>query len=160
MIVWKKLAFSAAVAAVIGGGASSAQAEPRTVWGIRSGFTSDPGTFDIGMHLNFLHLWADAPRLEMEPSIEVGFGDNDLTIVRLNGNLRYPFVVGSRQPLEFYPVGGVSFVRYEAGNADNTEFGLNLGGGVRSHGLAGELSFGVGDIPEITITGMYTFDLP
>jgi hypothetical protein len=160
MTVWKKLALSGALAvSVLAGATSLAAADSRTVWGIRSGFTSDPDQFFIGMHVNMLRLWVDAPQLEFEPSAEVGFGDNDLTTIRFNGNLRYVFLVGQNQPIELYPVGGPCLIRYDQGDFGDTEFGLNIGGGFRTHGWAGELGFGVGDIPDITFTAMYTFDL-
>ncbi|ACY17747.1 hypothetical protein [Haliangium ochraceum] len=131
---------------------SQAEAQP-TLFGIRGGFTDDPDSIFFGGHLA-IHPQA-LRRLRIEPSLELGLND-DLFALRVNGNFKVMFPVG--RSVALYPVFG-PYLYYASfdGGGDDTEFGLNLGGGVEISGFGFEVSAGLPDYPDFTFTVMYSF---
>jgi hypothetical protein len=142
-------------------------------FGVRAGLTSDPDSIVIGGHVSIEGLLPDLEGLRLEPSLVVGFGDEELgfgadldyTTLRIDGNLAYVLPIAEDRGIEIYPLAGVAFYRLSFrdcdddldGECDDSEVGLNLGGGISYRGFALDLVAGIGDIPELALTASYTF---
>ena len=129
-----------------------------TAFGLRGGITDDPDTAFFGAHMA-THpdsLW----RLRIEPSLELGFGD-DADILTLRGNLNFKIMFPVSHDAAFYPILGpyLYYASYDCdpGDCDDTEFGVNLGLGFAFSGFGLDLVFSVPDAPDITFTLSYTF---
>jgi hypothetical protein len=101
-------------------------------------------------------------RLRIEPSAELGFGDEgaDFFSIRVNANFKY--MVPMSRNAAIYPLFGPSlyYINFDdcSGNCDDTGFGLNLGAGVDISGFGFDLVVGVtNDVPDIAFTFLYTF---
>ena len=99
-------------------------------------------------------------RLRIEPSAEIGFGDDaDFFTIRVNANFKY--MVPLSRNAAIYPLFGPSLYYFNfdncSGDCDDTDFGLNLGGGVDFSGFAFDLIAGISDVPDIAFVFSYTF---
>lgn len=137
-------------------GTNTAEASP-SGFGIRGGLTDDPDTFFFGGHLT-IHP-RRARMLRIEPSVELGIGD-DSDLFTIRGNLNFKYLFPLSRDAAVYPLFGPSLYYFDCGdNCDDTEFGLNLGGGIAFSGFAFDLVFGLPDdnVPDIAFTFSYTF---
>lgn len=135
-----------------------AAAEP-TLFGLRGGLTDDPDTVFLGGHVAFYP--SDLRRLRIEPSFELGFGDDDLDFA-LRGNLNFKILFPVSRDAAFYPILGAYLYYADFGDCDgcdDTEFGVNLGAGFAFSGFGFDLTFGLptDSYPDITFTLSYTF---
>lgn len=135
-----------------------AAAEP-TLFGLRGGLTDDPDTVFLGGHLAFYP--SDLRRLRIEPSFELGFGDEDLDLT-LRGNLNFKIMFPVSRDAAFYPLLGayLYYTSYDDDRCfecDETEFGVNLGVGFAFSGFGFDFGIGLPDYPDITFTISYTF---
>jgi hypothetical protein len=125
------------------------EAEAQGHPGIRLGLTDDPDTITGGFFYEFLVTrLGRSGYLTLEPGIDVGGGDNLFTI-RGTFNAHFIFLVG--RDVQLYPIigGSVYYWRNDNDN-DNTDGGLNLGGGVQFDRFSFEFWFGIDDIPDFT----------
>lgn len=133
-----------------------AAAEP-TLFGLRGGLTDDPDTVFLGGHLAFYPT--DLRRLRIEPSFELGFGEDAIDFT-LRGNLNFKVMFPVSRDAAFYPILG-AYLYYlsfdDCDSCDDTEFGVNLGLGFAFSGIGLDLTFGLPDYPDITFTLSYTF---
>jgi len=140
-------------------------------FGLRAGFDIDPDAVVFGGHVMIPNVIKDQPFV-IVPNVEIGFGSEgpfDYTIFKLNGDTRWEFPVGQSASTRLYPLAGLSIYRIDLQDCvsspviqvdcANTEFGLNIGGGVRYKAFAVELKIGLGDIQDFHIGGSYTFGL-
>ncbi|WP_428267027.1 hypothetical protein [Haliangium sp.] len=133
-----------------------------TLFGIRAGITDDPDTVFLGGHVAIYP--SAVPRLRIEPSLELGFGD-DADIITLRGNANFKVMFPINRSAAFYPLAGLYlyYIDYDEdvyicnGDCSDTEAGLNLGAGFEIAGFGIEISFGLPDYPDITATLSYTF---
>lgn len=139
--------------------ARPAAAEP-SAFGLRVGLTDDPDTLFLGGHMA-LHTQS-IRALRIEPSMELGFGDDvDLLALRANANFKIMFPV-SREAA-FYPIIGpyLYYITLDedtgCGDCDETEFGINLGIGFAISGFGFDFAFSLPDAPDFTFTVSYTF---
>jgi len=104
-----------------------------------------------------------APNLTFDPSLELGFGD-DQTTVALNFDLHYHFAVSNSKWRPYAGAGlGVAFFNFDGGG-DETEVGANLvvGAGTPTKGgnrFFGELRIGVGDLPDLRMMVGWNFKM-
>ena len=150
----KLLVFTLAVASASALSTGSAHAQ-RTAFGIRGGVTDDPDTGFFGIH-GAIHL-RGAPRLRLEPSFEFGVGDPIDFSLRFNFRFKYMVPLGRNAAV--YPLFGPSVYHVEVDPGDNTEFGIDLGGGFAVAGFFFDLALGLPDdnLPDFTFTLGYTF---
>ena len=128
----------------------------RNAFGLRGGVTDDPDTLFMGGHVA-IHP-RSVRRLRIEPSLELGFGDNsDFITIRANLNFKIMFPIS--RDAAFYPLLGPNLYYVNPDNRDDySDFGLNLGAGFAFSGFAFDLIVGVpNDIPDVTFTFSYTF---
>jgi hypothetical protein len=126
-------------------------------YGPRLGYTHDDA-FDQ-VHLGGQAWIRDLidPNVVLLPSVELGFGD-DATVFALNGDVVYEFTELAQDPWSFYAGGGLGFIRWDSGDFDDTDIGLNLVGGATydlaggTRELFGELRLGVEDTPDLKLT--------
>lgn len=147
------LSFLAAVVLLCAIPAQSAHAQ-RNSFGIRGGVTDDPDAVFFGVH-GVVSL-RGAPQLLLEPSVELGVGDG--VDFALRGNLNFKYMVPLSGNAAVYPLFGPALyhVEFESGG-DNTEVGVNVGGGFAISQLNFDLALGIADIPDFTFTVGYTF---
>lgn len=161
---------AAAIAVVLSLTPVAAQAQGGVKFGVRGGFDIDPDAIVFGGHVMILNVVQSQPAFVIVPNIEFGFGSEgpaDYTIIKFNGDTRWEFPLGTSGTTKAYPLAGLSLYRFSLSDCtsgvgfscSNTEFGLNLGGGVRYKGFAIELKLGVGDIQDVHVGGSYTFGL-
>lgn len=143
----KRAIVGAAIALTLIGVSSSAQAKP----GIRIGLTDDPDTLTFGFFFEKVtSRLGHRSVLAIEPGLDIGFG-NDLDIVTLRGSFRLKFIFFSGD-IQFYPLLGVGlyYINFDGGG-DNTDVGVDLGGGMQVDRFSFELMGGIGDgYPDIT----------
>lgn len=128
----------------------------RNPFGLRGGVTDDHDTLFIGGHVA-IHP-RSVRKLRIEPSAELGFGD-DADFITIRGNLNFKIMFPISSDAAFYPLFGPSlyYVNWDNG-VDYSDFGLNLGAGFAFSGFAFDLIVGVPDgIPDVTFTFSYTF---
>ena len=129
--------------------------------GGRVGATLDPDQVHLGIHLDLGEL---AERVRVQPSVEIGFG-NDITLVAVNPEVVYLF----KKRGKWTPYGGgglgLNIVNRDLPHPgqDNTELevGLNLLAGIEtmvsnSTRLFFEGKLGVGDSPDFKATCGFT----
>lgn len=85
---------------------------------------------NVGLGAKF--QWNVIDRLRLEPSFNYFFEKDYVSMWDLNLNVHYQFPVGAK--FDLYPLAGLSVLGAKASvlgySAKDTEFGLNLGGGV------------------------------
>ena len=130
-------------------------------WGFWTGYTgdSDYKQWFVGGQLEVADL---LPRTTLTPNIEIGFGDN-ITILALNLDLFYDFTELATHDWSFYAGAGVALNHFNPQDSDaNTQFGLNIAGGVgymltSGNKLFGELRFGLEDSPDFKLALGFTW---
>lgn len=131
-----------------------------TPFGIRGGVTDDPDTFFFGGHLA---IHPDrAPELRIEPSFELGFGDNYYNddLVTIRGSLNFKYMLPVSRQAAFYPLFGPGlYYRNPDNGGSYTEFGLNLGFGFAFSGIGIDVILGLpdDDLPQLAFAFSYTF---
>jgi hypothetical protein len=143
-------------------------ADAQMAFGIRAGISMDLDDVHIGGHVQFRDFLL--PNGVLEPSATFGFGsedvfgvDLDYTTIRVSANYKYLF--GDRAGLTFYPQAGISWYRFSLSDCPSTfdcsdsEFGVNVGGGVGFGGFAIDGIIGLGNLPDLAITASYTFGI-
>lgn len=158
-----RLAFAFLVSIL--GSASSVRAQELGYrsFGLRGGLSVNPDQFAVGAHLDLGTL---AKQIRLQPSFDIGFGD-DVTVGTINIDAHYLFKAsGSTKP---YAGGGVTIALIDVdpgfrdqffGDSD-IEAGVSLVGGVqwgrpqRGSRAAGryllEGRLGVGDVPDFKL---------
>lgn len=138
--------------------APAALAAP-SAFGIRGGVTDDVDSIFFGGHIA-IHTQA-VPNLRLEPSIEFGFGDDDVDdYFTIRGSLNFKYMIPLDQRTAFYPIFGPSLHYIDHDYfGDDTEAGLDLGIGFAFSGIGLDLIFGLpnDNLPDITLTISYTF---
>jgi hypothetical protein len=154
----RTLALSAALAAFLALSATAQAAPPG--FGIRGGLSEDPDTIFFGGHVGFDVI---VPQLRLEPSAVLGLGLEDgvdyFTLwFNLNGKYRFPLPNG----MFIYPLLGLSIMYINVdcegfrGDCDDTELGLNLGGGIEFGQFFVDLHLTT-DYPDFAVLLGYTF---
>jgi hypothetical protein len=141
--------------------ATVAQAEMPLPWGLRAGYAGDTDyqQLFVGAHAQVAR---PLPNTVLQPSVEVGFGD-DLLLIALNVDLFYEFTELAQNDWSFYAGGGVAINYFNPADfSAETEFGLNLAGGVghmisRSSRLVAEVRIGLEDAPDVKVSLGVTF---
>lgn len=139
--------------------ARPAAAEP-TLFGLRGGLTDDPDTFFFGGHIAFYP--SSMQKLRIEPSAELGFGD-DIDIFTFRANLNFKILFPVSRDAAFYPILGpyLYYVSLDedicGGDCDDTEVGINLGLGFAISGFGFDFAFSLPDAPDFAFTVSYTF---
>lgn len=127
--------------------------------GLRGGITNNPDQIHIGLH----NRGMIAPLWRFQPNADVGFGNN-LTIISLNPD--FHFLLPSQRTVRPY-IGGAPGVfiidrNTPVAGGTQTEIGLNIlvGLDIASSTYRAafvEFKIGVGDIPEMKLTGGISF---
>lgn len=138
--------------------ATPAAAAP-TAFGIRGGFTDDVDSVFFGGHVSI------APRsvrsLLIQPSLELGAGDEGVDFFSIRGNLHFMFMIPISQDAAFYPLFGPSlhYIDWDGVYDNDTAMGINLGMGFEFSAIGLELIFGLprDNLPDLTLTLSYTF---
>lgn len=127
-------------------------------YGLRGGYSSNPDQFVIGLQSIMGKTLGFA---RFAPSIDVGFGDNQTTLL-LNGDLRIISLSPPSSNSSFYAGFGPNLAWFKFKNIDSdTEVGLSLFGGLtlpmgRSNRYNLEARYGIGDMPDFKILlGIY-----
>lgn len=158
----RKLAIALAVAAIV---PAAAWAGAFQTFGPHLGFSSDPSQVLFGGQLQMGDV---APSLDFVPGVDLGIGD-DLTIISLNGDFHYRFVIEGMtwQP---YAGGGVAvhFVSFDnlgPGSDDSDTFAegtVILGADVPTKSGSRffvEGKIGLGDGPDLKVLAGWHFKL-
>jgi hypothetical protein len=128
-------------------------------FGLRGGFSADPETGFFGAHVA-MHPSDSLWRLRLEPSLELGFGD-DADTLTLRGNLNFKIMFPVSHDAAFYPIIG-PYLYYVSrddgcGDCDRTDAGLNLGLGFAFSGFGMDFTLGLFGDPDFALTLSYTF---
>ncbi len=136
----------------------TAVAEPEIGFGVRGGLVIDPDGIFAGGHLSLEQVIPKVPDLRFEVAGELGFGfgDFDYFMIRVLGHAKYLFPL-SDVPVTPFALGGLQLAYFNFDFGSNTELGLDLGGGVEYQQFGVQLAFGLGDIPDLSLTGYYRF---
>ena len=139
-------------------------------FGLRGGLTTDPDTLFVGGHLQFTGLIPENKALVLEPSFELGFGDETVgsgpgaiiyTTLRAAADIKWMLHPSAENTFHVYPLVGLSIYNLSLSDCDgdcsSTELGLNLGGGIAFGAIAVEAALGTGDTPELSARVTYTF---
>jgi hypothetical protein len=142
--------------------ATAAQAQ--NTFGPRLGFSSVPDQFVFGGQMGFPNI---APKVSVDPDLELGFGDHTTTI-QLSADFLYHFKI---QDSAWSPYAGagpsIAFFSFDAppGVDDSeTDAGLNLVVGASvptktKNQFFVELKFGLGDIPDFKAIAGWNFPM-
>jgi hypothetical protein len=124
----KMLLLAAALAVPVA--SANAQTPERTAFGVQVSFADD-AEFGIGGRVRYglQGLFPRAP-LSSIASADIFFPGNDIDYFEINYNVVYNFRVSSAPRVGPYAGAGLNFARISAGNASNTDLGLNLVGGI------------------------------
>jgi len=151
----------ASIFALVLGSLSGSVLASKVRFGARAGATISPDAVSLGGHAAIVDL-ADLPQLRIEPAVELAVGEEgriSYWMLRFFGHAKYMFDVEDL-PIQPFPLVGleVSYARV-SGPVDDGDLkvGLNLGGGVEYQGFAVELFFGIGSVPDVTVSFLYTF---
>ena len=128
-------------------------ATPKYSLGARTGFSSVPDQFVLGLQGSFGNVGGAAGTAIFVPSADVGVGSSHTSLL-LNGDLRWYLLNLPETGIKFYGAAGPTLGYYSFNNAGSaTELGLSLTAGARipmsgrrSYNL--EMRFGFGDIPD------------
>ncbi len=141
-----------------------AEAQSSLWFGPRFGASTEPDQLVLGGQMV---IGGVAPDLTLDPSIELGFGD-DITTIQFNFDGKYHFDIQGSDWRPLVGVGiGIANYSYDAppGFDDSeTEVGINLilgtsiPTGTRGNWFA-ELRFGAADLPELKLIGGVNFPL-
>jgi hypothetical protein len=132
--------------------------------GPRLGLSRSPNGIELGAQVLISDFGIDLIEpLRLETSVDWGFGKTEselgerisFSAVQLNLNLQYLFWSPTRV-LHVYPLLGFGWHRFKLEGVTTESRGINLGGGVQYHGLGAHFSFGLGDLPQLTLTSSYT----
>jgi hypothetical protein len=138
--------------------AAPASAAP-TAFGIRGGVTDDVDAIFFGGHVSIAP--SGTRNLLIQPSLELGIGDEDAEFFFLRGNLHFMWMIPISGDAAFYPLFGPSlhYIDWESRYEDDTRFGINLGIGFEFSSVGLELYFGLprDNLPDITLALSYTF---
>lgn len=125
--------------------------------GIRGGLTDDPDSIFFGGQV----IFRTRSRLRIEPSAELGIGENT-NFFSIRGNLNLKFVFPVSRDVAFFPLVGptVYYINFDCsgGDCDDTNVGLNLGFGFWLSGFTFEFIVGVpNEVPDLTLAFTYSF---
>jgi hypothetical protein len=132
--------------------------------GLRVGVTDDPDSIFVGGFAVFENL-GGVPRLALEPGGDVGFGDEgpfDYFTLRFTLNFQYRVPLAGGQSTAF-PLAGVNIYYINIddcggfGDCDDTDVGINIGGGFEFNRQFGIQLWITADYPDITIAGTFAF---
>lgn len=153
-------AFAAAVAVIPAAAAEAAAGAETGVgfrgWGPRVGASADADQVLFGAQFD---LGEFIKNLRWQPSVELGFGDDKLS---LYGN----FMVGYYFPVQAavtpYAGAQVTVWLFDEDDAFNAEIGLYAVGGIETKLKGGnrflaELQVGIGDVPDVRVLVGWTF---
>jgi hypothetical protein len=129
-------------------------------WGLRGGLASDPDQLVFGAHWDLGEI---VKHLRLQPNVELGLGDDVLTLFG-EFSAHYMFRVQSK----FTPYAGggvvIGLADYDRPNNNDTsvEGGARLIGGLQwplnnGNPIAVEANIGIGDIHEFQVKVAYTF---
>jgi hypothetical protein len=130
-----------------------AAAHAGTYFGPRVGFSADPSQFVGGAQFTVTEV---APSLSLDPSFELGVGD-DFTSFAVNFDLHYHFNISGSAWRPYAGGGATLFL------ADGDSFaggGFMIGAGVPTrtgNRFFTEIKFGLGDVPDLKILAGWSF---
>jgi hypothetical protein len=158
----RKLALVVALSALL---PAAAMAGPFQTFGPHIGFSTDPSQVVFGGQLQMGDI---APQIDFVPGVDVGLGDN-LTIISLNGDFHYRFVV---QGMTWQPYAGggvaVHFLSFDSpgplqDNSDTVAEGTLIGGAdvptKNGSRFFVEGKIGLGDGPDFKVMAGWHFKL-
>jgi hypothetical protein len=129
-------------------------------WGIRAGLGVDPDQVIVGAHWDLGEI---IEHLRLQPNVELGFGDDVLTLF---GEFPVHYMFRVQSKFTPYAGGGVviGLAKYDRNNNDDTsvEGGLRILGGLQwplknGKPLAVEANIGFGDIHDVQFKVAWTF---
>jgi len=124
--------------------------------GARTGFSSAPDQFVLGLQGSFGNVDGAAGTAVFVPSADVGVGSGHTSLL-LNGDLRWYLFRLPETGIRFFGSAGPTLGYYSFNNAgSSTELGLSLTAGARipmrgSRSYNLEMRFGFGDIPDMKL---------
>lgn len=140
-----------------------ARADIDGLLGGRLGLTDDPTTFQLGIFYEMAIAQAGSGFFAIEPGADIGIDLEDnvsFWTLRATVNGKYLIPVNN---LFLYPIFGLSlwYVNVDCGDngrdCDDTEAGINLGGGLRVNHFNFEITAGLDDIPDLFFSVGYIF---
>ena len=138
-----------AIAVVLGVSAERAEANP----GLRFGLTDDPETVFVGFFYEAtVTTLGRTGWFTIEPGADLGIDIQDnVDFLMIRGTFNFKFVFPLGQRAQIYPLLGLSLVHLSVdGPGDDTNAGLNFGGGMQFDRFSFELWGGFDHIPDIT----------
>jgi len=128
--------------------------------GPRLGFSSNPDQFVFGGQLEFVDI---APKISVDPDLELGFGDH-ATTVQVSADFLYHFTIQNSSWSPYVGAGpSIAFFDVDNGGSE-TDAGLNLVVGAAvptktNNHFFTEIKFGLGDIPDFKVLAGWQFPM-
>lgn len=147
---------------LLSGAPRAAHAETNGLLGGRLGLTDDPTTLQVGVFYEIAIAQAGSGFFAIEPGADIGFDlEDNVSFWTLRGTVNGKYLIPVNN-LFLYPIFGISlwYVNVDCngrGDCDDTEAGINLGGGLRVNHFNFELTVGVDDIPDLFFSVGYLF---
>ena len=142
---------------------ASAHAASLTTFGPRFGVSISPDQLVLGGQLAIAEV---APNVSLNPSLELGFGD-DRTLIAMNADMYYHFAVQGTDWTPYAGLGvGINVIEFDRpapfSDESDTRVGLNIVLGTdvptgRGSTFFAEARFGAGDIPDLKIMAGWNF---
>jgi hypothetical protein len=121
--------------------------------GVRGGATVNPDQFYVGGQYEM----GPIEKLWFHPSVDFGFGD-DVKLIAMNFDVVYRHLMSRRSPWTAFVGGGPSLNHYRVTGASETEFGVNvMGGMMHTSGIFFEARAGFADSPDFRFGVGYRF---
>jgi len=129
-------------------------------WGIRAGLGVDPDQALVGAHWDLGEI---IDHLRLQPNLELGIGDDALTLF---GELPVHYMFRVQSKFTPYAGGGIviGLAKYDRPNKDDTsvEGGVRILGGLQwplknGKPFAVEANIGFGDVHEVQVKVAWTF---
>jgi hypothetical protein len=118
--------------------------------GLRVGVTSDPDSLFGGLQWRVPLSQVGPGKLMLQPGADIGIVDGPVDLF-LRGTLHLGYMIPVSNDLSVYPLVGPSLVWAKAGDASDTNIGLDVGVGGQFKNFALELWFGAVDSFDVTV---------
>ena len=118
--------------------------------GLRLGLTNNPDSIFAGLQWKAPIAQVGPGRLGVQPGADIGLVDGPVDLF-IRGTLHFTYVVPLTHDIQIYPLAGPTLFWAKAGDNSDTDFGVDVGGGIQFQKFALELWFGAVDSADATL---------